>query len=170
MDYLWSPWRFRYIRSNADGELKRSGCVFCLAPEAPDPASALVVGRGARCYVILNLYPYTSGHLMVVPYLHSSSLSELDGDTTAEMMELAKRAQHALTQIYRPDGFNLGINLGSVAGAGIAEHLHMHVVPRWEGDANFMSVIGETRVIPEELSTTYEKLRPYFAEGMKDEG
>jgi ATP adenylyltransferase len=170
MDYLWSPWRFRYIRSNADGELKRSGCVFCLAPEAQDQRSALVVGRAVHCFVILNLYPYTSGHLMVVPYVHTSSLAELDGSVTAEMMELAKRAQFALTEIYKPDGFNLGINLGSVAGAGIAEHLHMHVVPRWEGDANFMSVVGETRVIPEELTATYDKLQPYFREGMTGEG
>jgi ATP adenylyltransferase len=170
MDYLWSPWRFRYIRSNADGELKRSGCVFCLAPEAPDPKSALVLGRGVHCYAILNLYPYTSGHLMVVPYVHTSSLADLDAATTAEMMEIAKRAQVALAQVYRPDGFNLGINLGSAAGAGIAEHLHMHVVPRWEGDANFMSIVGETRVIPEELETTYEKLRPHFEGGMKGEG
>jgi ATP adenylyltransferase len=162
MDYLWSPWRYRYIRSNADGELERDGCVFCLAPTAPDPRSALVVGRGDHNYVILNLYPYTSGHLMIVPYVHVACFSGLDVATMAEMMELAKRAQGALVEIYGPDGFNIGINLGSAAGAGIAEHLHMHVVPRWVGDANFMSIVGETRVVPEELATTYDKLLPYF--------
>jgi ATP adenylyltransferase len=169
MDYLWSPWRYRYIRSNADGEFGRAGCVFCLAPAVEDAKSALVVARAALAFVILNLYPYTSGHLMIVPYVHVSALTDLDAETSAEMMELAKRAQRALVAAYRPDGFNIGINLGSAAGAGIAEHLHMHVVPRWEGDANFMSVVGETRVIPEELATTYDKLRTHFEEAMNDE-
>jgi len=162
MDYLWSPWRYRYIRSNADGELLRDGCIFCLAPEAEDPRAALVVGRASLCYVILNLFPYTSGHLMVVPYRHGSMLADLDAETTSEMMELAKRAQTALVDVYRPDGFNIGINNGSAAGAGIAEHLHMHVVPRWTGDANFMTIVGETRVLPEDLADTYDRLRPYF--------
>jgi ATP adenylyltransferase len=162
MDYLWSPWRYRYIRSNADGELSRDGCVFCLAPDADDPRAALVVGRSSRCYAILNLYPYTSGHLMIVPYVHASSLADLDTETSSEMMTLAKRAQRALVEVYNPNGFNMGINQGSAAGAGIAEHLHMHVVPRWNGDSNFMTVVGETRVLPEDLSATFDKLRPYF--------
>ena len=164
MDFVWSPWRYHYIRANADGEHARDGCVFCLAPEAPDPATTLVAARGAHCYIILNLFPYTSGHLMVVPYAHVSALAAVDDETASEMMTFAKRSQRALDAIYRPDGYNVGMNLGKAAGAGIEQHLHMHVVPRWAGDANFISVIGETRVIPEEMQTTYEKLARYFAE------
>lgn len=163
MDYVWSPWRYHYIRANADGVHMRDGCVFCLAPNAPDPAATLVALRGERNFVILNLFPYTSGHLMVVPYVHVSSLAALDDETTTEMMALVKRAQRALDAIYKPDGYNIGLNLGKAAGAGIEQHLHMHVVPRWTGDANFVSVIGETRVIPEDLQTTYEKVTEYFA-------
>lgn len=164
MDFVWSPWRYHYIRANADGVHAPDGCVFCRAPQAPDPAHALVAARGERNYIILNLFPYTSGHLMVVPYAHVSSLADVDDETAAEMMALAKLAQRALDAVYRPDGYNVGLNLGKAAGAGIEQHLHMHVVPRWVGDANFMSVIGETRVIPEDLQTTYEKLSRYFAE------
>ena len=163
MDFVWSPWRYHYIRANADGVHARDGCVFCRAPEALDPAAALVAARGAANYIILNLFPYTSGHLMVVPYAHVSSLAELDDETTSEMMSLVKRAQRALDALYRPDGYNIGLNLGKAAGAGIEQHLHMHVVPRWVGDANFISVVGETRVIPEELTVTYDKLSQYFA-------
>lgn len=164
MDFVWSPWRYHYIRANADGEHQRDGCVFCRAPEAPDPAIALVAARGEHSYIILNLFPYTSGHLMVVPYAHVSSLAEMDTEATSEMMELVKRSQRALDAVYRPDGYNIGMNLGKSAGAGIEQHLHMHVVPRWVGDANFVSVVGETRVIPEDLQTTYEKLARYFAD------
>src|ERR1051325_686543 len=162
MDFLWSPWRYQYIRAAADGDLKEKACVFCSGPSAPDLRQALVVGRAAQSYVILNLYPYTSGHVMVVPYRHVSSLADLDQETSTEMMELAKRCQRALDAVYRPDGYNLGINLGRAAGAGIEEHIHMHVVPRWAGDANFMTVIGETRVLPEDLGITYDKVKPYF--------
>ena len=116
MDYVWSPWRYHYIRANADGEHQRDGCVFCRAPESPDPAAALVAARGERSYIILNLFPYTSGHLMVVPYAHVSSFAELDDETTSEMMALVKRSQRALDAIYRPDGYNLGMNLGKSAG------------------------------------------------------
>jgi ATP adenylyltransferase len=164
MDFVWSPWRYHYIRANADGKYAPEGCVFCRAPEAPDPASALVVARGERTYIILNLFPYTSGHLMVVPYAHVSSLADVDDETAAEMMTATKRAQRALDAVYRPDGYNVGLNLGKAAGAGIDQHLHMHVVPRWVGDANFISVVGETRVIPEDLNTTYDKLSRYFAD------
>ena len=164
MDFVWSPWRYHYIRANADGEHVRDGCVFCRAPEASDPATTLVATRGARCYIILNLFPYTSGHLMVVPYAHVSSLADVDDETAAEMMLLVKRSQRALDAVYRPHGYNVGMNLGKAAGAGIEQHLHMHVVPRWVGDANFVSVIGETRVIPEDLQTTYEKIAGYLAE------
>ena len=164
MDFVWSPWRYHFIRANADGVHARDGCVFCRAAESDDSAAALVAARGEHNYIILNLFPYTSGHLMVVPYAHVSSLSALDAATTGEMMELVKRAQRALDALYRPDGYNIGLNLGKAAGAGIEQHLHMHVVPRWVGDANFVSVIGETRVIPEELTVTYDKLSQYFSD------
>jgi ATP adenylyltransferase len=164
MDFVWSPWRYHYIRANADGVHAPEGCVFCRAPEAADPALTLVVARGEHNYVILNLFPYTSGHLMVVPYAHVSSLYDIDDATATEMMSLAKRAQRALDAVYRPDGYNVGLNLGKAAGAGIEQHLHLHVVPRWIGDANFVSVIGETRVIPEDLQVTYEKLARQFAD------
>lgn len=163
MDFVWSPWRYHYIRANADGVHSPAGCVFCLAPVADDLRSTLVVERGEHCYVILNLFPYTSGHVMVVPYEHVSMLTELDDRVTAEMMLLVRRTQDALDDVYRPNGYNIGMNLGKAAGAGIEQHLHMHIVPRWIGDANFMSVIGETRVIPEDLSTTYDKLTERFA-------
>jgi ATP adenylyltransferase len=161
MDIIWSPWRFKYVRG-ADGGGEARECVFCAAWRRPDPASVYVLGKAARTYAILNLYPYTSGHLMIVPYEHVASLAELDAEASAEMMETAKRAQRALEAAFRPDGFNIGLNLGGAAGAGIAEHLHLHVVPRWFGDANFLSVVGETRVIPVGLEEAYEKLAPYF--------
>ncbi|HQR39546.1 MAG TPA: HIT domain-containing protein [Blastocatellia bacterium] len=164
MDFVWSPWRYHYIRANADGVHSPEGCVFCLAPRAEDLRSTLVVERGERCYVILNLYPYTSGHVMVVPYEHASSLTDIDDATSNEIMLLVRRTQGVLDAVYRPDGYNIGMNLGKSAGAGIDQHLHMHVVPRWVGDANFVSVIGETRVIPEDLSVTYDKLVRCFAD------
>ena len=163
MDFVWSPWRYHYIRANADGVLSPGGCVFCHAPTVEDLSSTLVVARGALSYVILNLYPYTSGHLMVVPYAHVSLPTELDPATLAEMMEFLQRSQRALDATYAPNGYNIGMNVGKAAGAGIADHVHLHVVPRWVGDANFMSVIGETRVVPEEMSVTYEKLVGAFA-------
>jgi ATP adenylyltransferase len=171
MDVLWSPWRYKYIRDNTEGGGAKRECIFCTAHRALDPASMLVLGRSARTYAILNLYPYTSGHLMIVPYEHVASLAEVESDTTAEMMEQAKRAQRALEAVYQPDGFNIGINLGRAAGAGIAEHLHLHVVPRWIGDANFMTIVGETRVMPETLEVTYAKLAPFFeGGGRREEG
>ncbi len=115
--------------------------------------------RGQQNYVVLNRYPYTSGHLMIVPFDHVSSLSAASADTAAEMMDLTRRAEDILRQAYRPDGLNLGMNIGSSAGAGVAGHIHMHLLPRWSGDANFMTTIGETRVLPEELQTSYAKLR-----------
>lgn len=163
MDFVWSPWRFHYITENADGRLHKDGCVFCRAPEAEDLSSTLVVEKGKRNYIILNLFPYTSGHLMVVPYEHVSTLADLDSESSAEMMDLTKRAQRALDAVYHPDGYNIGLNLGKAAGAGIDQHLHMHLVPRWVGDANFVSVIGETRVIPEAMETTYEKISRQLA-------
>lgn len=155
MDYLWSPWRYRYI-ANAS---KDDRCIFCDALAANDDARTLIVFRGEKNFIILNRFPYTSGHVMVVPYAHVADLSAADPDALAEMMRLAQRVQGALARVYRPEGYNLGMNLGRAAGAGITGHLHLHVLPRWAGDANFMTVTGETRVEPEELSTTFEKLR-----------
>ncbi|HXP69145.1 MAG TPA: HIT domain-containing protein [Candidatus Dormibacteraeota bacterium] len=155
MDYLWTPWRYRYI---ADAG-KDSGCIFCDAVAANDDKKTQIVFRGATCFVILNRYPYTSGHVMVVPYAHVADLAAANPEMLAEMMRIAQRVQVALKQTYHPDGFNLGMNLGRAAGAGVTGHLHLHVLPRWSGDANFMTVVSETRVEPEDLSTTYEKLR-----------
>jgi ATP adenylyltransferase len=154
MDYLWTPWRYRYIAS-----VKKSDpCVFCDAAAAKDDRDTLILLRGDKNFVILNRYPYTSGHLMVVPYAHVADLASADAEALAEMMRLAQRLQTALQNTYRPEGFNIGMNLGRAAGAGIVGHLHLHVLPRWAGDANFMTVVGETRVEPEELGTTYDRL------------
>jgi ATP adenylyltransferase len=155
MDYLWTPWRYRYI-----AEAKNAvGCVFCAAPEANRDEEMLIVQRGVKNYVILNRYPYTSGHVMIVPYLHTADFAGLEKDTAAEMILLTQRVQAAIDDVYHPDGFNLGMNLGRSAGAGIENHLHMHLLPRWAGDTNFMTTVGETRLEPEDLSTTYTRLR-----------
>ncbi|HJQ67714.1 MAG TPA: HIT domain-containing protein [Blastocatellia bacterium] len=159
MEHIFSPWRYKYIAS-AD---KETGCVFCRAREGKDD-DFFIVYRGGLNFIILNLYPYTSGHLMIVPYDHTDSLAATTSETTTEMMELAKRAQTALEAEYHPDGFNIGMNLGRSAGAGVADHIHLHVVPRWTGDANFVSIVGETRVLPEDLATTYEKLKKHFGD------
>jgi len=165
MDYLWSPWRFRYV-SQAE---KPGYCVFCdLA--AADPArdrESLVLFRGCHNYVILNLYPYTTGHTLIVPYLHVAQFTQLGTDTLAEMMGLAQKVNWALEAVYHPDGYNMGMNMGKAAGAGVADHVHLHFLPRWEGSANFMTVVGETRVLPEELMTTYDKVLPFFREAAR---
>ena len=159
MDYLWTPWRYRYV-----AEAKNiSGCVFCDAAAANQDEEMLIVLRGAKNYIILNRYPYTTGHAMIVPYAHTADFSGLERETAAEMMLLAQRVQAVLEDVYHPDGFNMGMNLGHSAGAGIADHLHMHLLPRWTGDTNFMTTVGETRVEPEELSTTYSRLRKALA-------
>ena len=158
MDYLWSPWRFKYIAS-ADRE---PGCVLCRIEQEHKDAENYLVHRARLNFIILNLFPYTSGHLMIVPYEHQASFAAVSEATSTEMMALAKRAQVVLEKEYHPDGFNIGMNLGRSAGAGVAGHLHLHVVPRWSGDANFVSIVGETRVLPEELSTTYERLKKHF--------
>lgn len=158
MDYLWTPWRYQYLVASG----KQEGCVFCAAARDTDDRRTLVVHRAARNFVILNRFPYTNGHLMIVPYEHVASLQQLDGEALSEMMALARDAEGHLRAIYRPDGLNFGINLGASAGAGIAGHLHLHGLPRWMGDANFMTVVGETRVLPEDLETTWQRLTEAF--------
>jgi ATP adenylyltransferase len=157
MDYIWTPWRYQYMKEAASG--RPVECIFCEAATRKDDAETLVVYRGANSFIILNRYPYTSGHVMVVPYAHVPDLAGCDRATLDEMMQLAQRVEGAFRQTYSPDGMNLGMNLGRAAGAGVAGHVHMHVLPRWFGDSNFMTVTGETRVHPEELSTTYQRLR-----------
>ena len=159
MDYLWSPWRYQYI-TNA---VKQPGCVFCQIFQGDDEKN-FILFRGSANYVVLNIFPYTSGHLLIIPFVHTALLAETPSETSAEMMELTKQCQAALKQEYKPDGINLGMNLGQAAGAGVAEHLHMHILPRWFGDINFTTVIAETRVLPETLESTYQRLKPYFSQ------
>jgi ATP adenylyltransferase len=154
MDYLWTPWRYAYI-STAE---KASTCVFCDAVQAGDAAKVLIVHRGQHCFVILNAYPYTPGHVMIVPYAHLDELRKLPPEAASEMMALSQRMESVLRDLYHPDGINLGMNIGKAAGAGIAGHIHMHVLPRWVADANFMSVVGETRVLPETLDETWKRM------------
>jgi ATP adenylyltransferase len=156
MDFIWSPWRYDYLASYGQ---RRPTCVFCIGEDPSRDAERLVVLRATRNFVILNLFPYTSGHLMIAPYDHRDTIVGASSEQLAEMMDLSQRALSALKKIYNADGFNLGMNLGQAAGAGIREHFHLHVVPRWIGDANFMSITGETRVLPEELSKTYERVK-----------
>jgi ATP adenylyltransferase len=141
-----------------EDENKETECVFCLAPRLPDFREHLIVQRGERAYVILNRYPYTSGHLMVVPFEHKPSLELLDAPTRAEIMEIASKFVQVLREAYQPQGFNVGINIGTAAGAGIVEHVHLHIVPRWTGDTNFMSSLAQTRVLPESLEDTYNRV------------
>ena len=158
MDHLWSPWRFQYVSKT----LEPTGCIFCEKPRADNDEENLIFYRGQYNFCILNLYPYTSGHLMIVPYAHAATLSEASEETAAELMRLTRRAERALLEAYRPLGINVGMNIGECAGAGIAGHIHMHVLPRWPGDANFMTSIGETRVLVEDIRITYEKLKKAF--------
>jgi ATP adenylyltransferase len=158
MDRLWSPWRYQYVsRATAADE-----CIFCGIPAESNDSGNFVLYRGRGNFALLNLYPYTSGHLMVAPYAHVPRLGDLDAETLCEMILLVQRAERALAAVYRPEGLNVGMNLGECAGAGIAGHVHMHVLPRWRGDTNFMTAIGETRVMPESLESTYGKLLAAF--------
>ena len=161
MDYLWTPWRSQYMKEAAGG--KQAECIFCEALAKKDDAKTLIVHRGRKNFIILNRFPYTSGHVMIVPYAHLAELSLCDAETLDEIMQLAKRMETILHKEYKPDGMNLGMNLGRAAGAGVAGHLHLHVLPRWIGDSNFMTVTGETRVHPEDLQTTYGRLAKAFA-------
>ncbi|HYT69380.1 MAG TPA: HIT domain-containing protein [Vicinamibacterales bacterium] len=157
MEHLWSPWRLAYITGGANP----GGCVFCSALEDAS-ADPLIVHRGPACFVILNLFPYNNGHLMVIPNRHIPSLAAASGDELAELITLTQISEIALTEAYAPHGINMGINVGKPAGAGVLDHVHMHVVPRWNGDTNFMTVVGRTRVLAEELSDTAARLRPIF--------
>jgi ATP adenylyltransferase len=156
MDFIWSPWRFDYL---ASGGVKAPSCVFCIGEDRTHDAERLIVFRGTHNFIILNLFPYTSGHLMVAPYEHLDTIVSAKADQLTEMMQLSQKSIALLQKLYRPDGFNLGMNLGSAAGAGVREHFHLHVVPRWIGDASFMTIVGETRVLPEDLHKTYERVK-----------
>jgi ATP adenylyltransferase len=153
---LWAPWRLEYIRGPKDDE-----CIFCRAVESDDEAG-LVVHRGERAFVLLNAYPYNNGHVMIAPYVHEPTIEPLDAPTLTELMTLAQRSIAALKEAYAAEGFNLGINQGNIAGAGIEDHVHVHVVPRWGGDTNFMPVIADTRVLPQSLADSWKELRDVF--------
>ncbi|HEY1948188.1 MAG TPA: HIT domain-containing protein [Bryobacteraceae bacterium] len=159
MDYLWTPWRATYMKEKREKTL----CVFCAAGECVSDEECLVVYRGKLAFVLLNRYPYTSGHLMIAPYAHVSRLQQVDESTTDEMMRLARHGEGILEEAYKPEGLNMGLNLGEAAGAGIEQHIHMHVLPRWRGDANFMTSVANTRIIPEALEDTYAKIKRGFA-------
>jgi len=186
VDYLWTPWRYTYVtegvakqRAGVPEELSAwpgdTGCVFCNIIAAADYAiehgmarddaerAAGVVLRTQRNYICLNRFPYTSGHIMVVPYEHEASLAALPSETAREMMDLAQQSERVLTAVYHPDGFNIGLNLGKSAGAGVAGHVHLHALPRWTGDTNFLTVVSETRLLPEDLAVTWDRLRKAFA-------
>ena len=159
MDHLWSPWRYRYIQSAKPTD----ACLFCSKAAANGDEDHYIVHRAKFNFVILNLYPYTTGHLMIAPYEHVANLETADPAGLQEMILLARAAEKNLAGIYKPEGFNIGMNIAECAGAGVASHIHMHVLPRWKGDANFVTTIGETRVMPEELPATWKKLTAAFA-------
>jgi len=158
MDHLFTPWRMPYLQGD---EPLPDNCLFCLKPEETD-REAHILHRGERCYVILNRFPYNNGHLMVVPFDHAATLMDLDQETAAELMAVVQLSLEVLREAYGPEGFNVGANIGSAAGAGVADHVHMHVVPRWAGDTNYMTTVGRTRVIPEWMNQVYDRLRPIF--------
>jgi ATP adenylyltransferase len=157
---LWAPWRLDYIKGPGTGE-----CIFCTKPELGDDEAAYIVHRGERCFVILNAYPYNNGHVMVAPFVHEASIEPLDEATLLELMTLARRSIGVLRDVYAPEGFNLGINQGKIAGAGMEHHVHLHVVPRWSADTNFMPVIADTRVLPQSLSDSWKAISAGFADG-----
>jgi ATP adenylyltransferase len=187
MDILWTPWRYAYV-TTADGAVRPGvppslnawpgdlGCVFCnlmaaidfaiangMSPERAEAAGGLI-HRGKHCFVCLNAYPYTSGHVMAMPYAHLDRLAGLSKSAAHELMDLAQLTEKALQRLYRPQGLNFGMNLGQAAGAGVADHLHLHAMPRWVGDTNFMTTVAETRILPEDLATTWKRMRGAFAE------
>lgn len=155
MDFLFTPWRYAYVT----GAEKAPECLFCWAASQKNDEKTLVVHRAQHCFIMLNAFPYTSGHVMVVPYQHTDQFQKLPVPAAHELVELTQKMEGVLRELYRPDGLNLGMNLGKAAGAGVAGHIHMHVLPRWVADSNFMTVVGETRVLPEALETTYQRIR-----------
>ncbi len=165
MHYLWSPWRYQYVSTAGIVPLGEDYCFFCrIAANPEEDAVNLVVLRAERSFVLLNRYPYSTGHLMIAPYAHVASLDEAEVPTLEEMMRLAQRCEAALRRVYRPDGLNFGFNIGQAAGAGVAGHIHMHGLPRWSGDTSFMTTVGETRVLPEDLDATRKKLAAALAD------
>jgi Diadenosine tetraphosphate (Ap4A) hydrolase and other HIT family hydrolases len=158
MDHLWSPWRYQYVSKSGPA----AGCIFCLKGSQQQDRENHVIHRGPLTFVILNLYPYTTGHLMIAPYEHIASLEPASEATVKEMMQMARLAEIHLRQVYQPQGFNIGMNLGESAGAGVPGHIHLHVLPRWSGDTNFMTTVAETRVLPESLDVTFDKLKKAF--------
>jgi ATP adenylyltransferase len=164
LDHLWSPWRYRYLTHPR----MREGCIFCeMAAESKDEEN-LIVYRGVYSFIVLNRYPYTSGHIMVVPFAHAAQLNAVEPAAASEMMQLTRAAEGHIRDLYKPHGLNIGMNIGESAGAGIAGHIHMHVLPRWFGDANFMTTVAETRVLPEELSLTWKRLSEAFSSRVTD--
>ena len=159
MDRLYTPWRGSYVGGGGE---RPAGCIFCVKPGEGQDDLHLILHRATHVYVLLNLYPYNSGHLMVVPYAHTGDLATLPSEVSAELMAVTQQAVTALTEEYRPQGFNVGMNLGAVAGGSVSAHLHLHVVPRWGGDTNFMPITGDTKVLPESLEQTYRRLLPRF--------
>lgn len=159
LDKLWAPWRMEYIR---DIHQKDGGCIFCVKPKEDGDRENLILFRGKKNFVIMNRYPYNNGHLMVVPYKHASDSSDLGDAAALEMWKLTNKCKDVLTKAFHPDGFNIGMNIGRTAGAGIDQHIHMHIVPRWNGDTNYMPIIGETKVVSQGLLDAYDILKPYF--------
>jgi ATP adenylyltransferase len=155
---IWAPWRLAYVKDAS----KDIDCIFCAKPAEDDDRASFIAHRGERCYVILNTFPYTNGHFMVAPFEHVAQLQDLDPEVVAELMELAQRGLRALDGAYGPEGYNVGFNQGKVAGAGFEGHIHLHVVPRWAGDTNYMPVLADTRVLPQTLEDSYEALRAGF--------
>jgi ATP adenylyltransferase len=155
---LWSPWRSRYIESFSEKGRSRK-CIFCGVKNSRDEAGRLIVWKGKTCFIVMNLFPYNSGHLMVVPYRHRSTLNDLDDDECLELMNGTKLGIRLLEKVSHPDGFNVGVNIGRSSGAGIKGHVHIHVVPRWQGDTNFLPVLTDTKIISQDMQATYRKLR-----------
>jgi len=158
MEKLWAPWRMAYLEVTAP-----SGCIFCEKPGAGQDAENWILHRGERAFIILNAFPYNNGHMMVAPFRHTADLESLQPEEQADIFRLTQLCVRLLRTAYQPDGYNLGMNLGKTAGAGVADHLHMHIVPRWNGDTNFMPIVADTKVLPDSLDNTYRKLREALA-------
>lgn len=163
MRHMWAPWRMAYVEANPSATSTTPGCIFCVKAAEDRDEENLIILRGKTCFALMNLYPYNTGHLMIAPYAHVPSIQQMNGKSLTEMMSLAQRLLAALQESLSPHGFNMGINQGTVAGAGIADHAHMHIVPRWNADTNFMPVIADVKVMPELLTTTYHKIKERLA-------